>query len=69
LSDQIDSYLQLIATDGSTVLDFNDDWTGLCSYVYAEAPTSGTYYIRVTAGPFASVTTFDYDLAIRTIGP
>lgn len=43
----LDPVLTLFDTDGTTILDENDDWDGLDSYLEFTLPDSGTYYLRV----------------------
>ena len=62
-----DSLLTLWDTDGTTVLEVNDDYdSSLNSRIEWMAPTSGTYYLTVENADFIS--TGDYVLFIRAVG-
>jgi len=46
---QLDATLQLIASDGTTLLAFNDDFDGFDSRISYFIPTSGRYYVVIRA--------------------
>lgn len=61
----LDSYLEVLGTDGATVLAFDDDGgDGLCSRALAKGLQPGTYYARVTASPDGNTPTFAYSLTL-----
>ncbi len=64
----IDSDLQLLAPDGVTQLQFNDDISGAtdwCSSVTASGLAAGTYYLRVrSSAQFDADGTFGYGLDV-----
>ena len=58
-----DSFIQIIDTDGSTIITSdNDGGDGLCSRALAASVNPGTYFVRVSAGP--STPTFPYTLGV-----
>jgi cysteine-rich repeat protein len=63
--ERLDSLIEILDTNGSTVLSTDDDsGEGLCARASAWALGVGTYYVRVTASPNAenSAATFPYRL-------
>ncbi len=65
---ELDSFLEILGTDGSSVLASDDDGgQGACAKATATGLSPGSvYFIRVTASSFGGVTTFPYRLAIQT---
>jgi hypothetical protein len=61
----IDSYLELYASDGTTMIASDEDTVGYCSTITQMNPMPGTYYARVQTSQFAN-TTFAYKLVITT---
>jgi len=60
----LDSYLELLAPNGSSVLDEDDDGgAGFCSVVSASNLSAGTYFVRVRAS--GTATTFPYVLNVH----
>jgi subtilisin family serine protease len=58
-----DSVLALYGRDGTTLLSWNDDWgSGLASRIAWTAPTSGTYYLEVSA--YSATQTGSYQLSL-----
>lgn len=64
----IDSELQILDTDGSTELAFNDDISGFgnfCSAASVDDLAAGTYYLRISASEqFCMDCEFDYTVVI-----
>lgn len=63
----IDSEIEIIDTDGSTSLAFNDDlgFASFCSSATADMLAGGTYYVRVAASAqFCPTCTFDYSVIL-----
>jgi len=63
----IDSELEILDTDGTTQLAFNDDlgFASYCSSVTADALAGGTYYVRVAASlQFCELCMFDYSVIL-----
>lgn len=46
-----DPFLELLDSDGTTVVAENDDYNGTCARVIAEDIDAGTYYVRVSESP------------------
>ena len=69
LSGELDSYLEVLDSDGVTVLVGDDDsGTGACSRVIATGLSAGlTYYVRVKAYPSGGTPTFPYRLDVTII--
>ena len=65
-SGQLDSYVEILDRDGTTVLNGDDDrGTGYCSLALAWGLAAGKYYVRVTAS--GATPTFAYQLLIRRV--
>ena len=64
-----DTYLYLYATDGTTLLAANDDYSGtLSSRIEWVAPSAGTYFVAVKHwNPNAGGCGTGYDLAVSTL--
>ncbi len=61
----LDSYIDIIGTDGSTVIASDDDsGSGLCAHAVASGLAAGTYYVRVKASSFGDTPTFPYVLHV-----
>ena len=61
---ELDSYVEILDKDGTTVLNGDDDrGPGYCSLALAWGLSIGRYYVRVTAS--GSTPTFAYQLLIR----
>jgi cysteine-rich repeat protein len=61
----LDSAIDIIGTDGTTVIASDDDsGSGLCAHAVASGLAAGTYYVRVKASPFADTPTFPYVLNV-----
>jgi cysteine-rich repeat protein len=61
----LDTVVDILDTNGSTVLATNDDGgDGSCSLAEATAPAAGTYHVRVRASTIADPVTFGYVLAV-----
>ena len=64
-SGALDSYLEILDKNGSTLLTTDDDGgVGTCSSAQATNLAAGTYYVRVSASPKASIPTFAYKLSL-----
>jgi cysteine-rich repeat protein len=64
-SGALDSYLEILDKNGSTLLTTDDDGgVGTCSSAQATTLAPGTYYARVSASPKASIPTFAYKLTL-----
>jgi hypothetical protein len=67
----IDSEIQVLDTDGSTELAFNDDispFGNFCSRVSVSDLAAGTYFLRVAASQdFCMACTFDYSVIIDVL--
>jgi cysteine-rich repeat protein len=63
-NDEVDSFLELRAGDGSLVLSDDDSGEGKCSNVSAPGLGAGTYYAVVKAAPGANPATFAYKLFV-----
>jgi cysteine-rich repeat protein len=62
---QMDSYIELLAADGQTVIGDDDDGgDGHCARLIASRLLAGTYYVRVKAAPGGSAPTFPYRLDV-----
>lgn len=62
---QIDSYMELVAPDGISVLAADDNGgEGLCSGVSVSNLAAGNYYLLVKAAPGANPATFSYKIAL-----
>jgi cysteine-rich repeat protein len=60
-----DTFLELLDSDGTTVLDQDDDEAdGYCSRVLASGLSQGTYYLKVSAASAADFPTFPYRLLV-----
>jgi cysteine-rich repeat protein len=60
----LDSYLEILGTDGTSVLADNDDYGGgYCSRTTAWSLVPGKYYVRVTAS--SATPSFAYGLTLR----
>jgi cysteine-rich repeat protein len=61
----IDSEIEILGTNGSTVLASDDDnGEGACSFTAAAGLASGVYYVRVKASALAAGTAFGYGLVV-----
>lgn len=61
----LDSYLEILDKNGATLLTTDDDGgVGTCSSAQATNLTPGTYYVRVSASPKATLATFAYKLSV-----
>jgi cysteine-rich repeat protein len=61
----LDSLVQIIDTDGTTVLESDDDGgIGTCSDAIATGLDAGTYYVRVAAAPLGTTPVFPYRLDV-----
>lgn len=59
----IDNIIEILGTDGSTILATDDDnGEGYCAYAAADNLPAGTYYVRVKAGPLNINTPFSYGI-------
>jgi cysteine-rich repeat protein len=66
-SGALDSYLEILDKNGSTLLTTDDDGgVGACSSAQAGGLAAGTYYARVSASPKAVNATFAYKLVATT---
>jgi hypothetical protein len=64
-----DTKLEIYDTDGTTVIDSNDDGgAGYCSLLTVPALKAGTYYVRVFASDLSSSPTMGYKLNV-TVTP
>jgi cysteine-rich repeat protein len=64
-SGRADTFLELLDTDASAVLDSDDDeGDGYCSRVLASSLAKGTYYLRISAAEAAAFSTFPYRLVV-----
>ncbi|MBM4357036.1 MAG: DVUA0089 family protein [Deltaproteobacteria bacterium] len=62
----IDSYLELIGSDGTTILAANDDMGGITAKVSKTGLAVGTYYLRLSAAPGAPPNhTFAYRWSVK----
>lgn len=62
----LDSYLELYGTNGTSLLQADDDTgVGYCSYLETTVLPAGTYYLRVSASPFDPLVSFFYGLQIQ----
>jgi len=62
---QLDSFVEILAANGSTVLASDDDTgAGYCSFAEATGLAAGTYFVRVKSAPFQPNATFLYSLAL-----
>jgi cysteine-rich repeat protein len=60
-----DTYLELLDSDGTAVLDQDDDESdGYCSRVLASGLPGGNYYVKVSAAPATDFPTFPYRLLV-----
>ncbi len=61
----LDSFVEIIGTDGTTVLASDDDsGAGLCAHAAVSGLAAGTYYVRVQASSAGSIPTFPYLLNV-----
>lgn len=61
----IDSEIEILGTNGSTVLASDDDnGEGACSFAAAAGLAAGVYYVRVKASALAAGTAFAYGLVV-----
>jgi cysteine-rich repeat protein len=61
----LDSYIEILGTDGTTVLASDDDGgSGLCSHAVASNLAAGTYYVMVKASDSGFTPTFPYVLHV-----
>jgi cysteine-rich repeat protein len=64
-SGRADTFLELLGTNASSVLDSDDDGgDGYCSRVLASGLGEGTYYLRVSAAEAADFRAFPYRLLV-----
>ncbi len=64
-SGALDSYLEILDQNGATLLTTDDDGgVGNCSSAQATTLAPGTYFVRVSASPKASIPTFAYKLGL-----
>ncbi len=62
---ELDAYLEILDTDGVTVLAEDDDsGDGYCAHTSAAGLGAGTYYVRVKASPADPSVTFPYHLSL-----
>lgn len=61
----IDPYLWLLDSDGSSVLEKNDDYNGTCPRVIAEDLAAGTYYLKVAESPNSVGQRSDFPYRLR----
>lgn len=65
---EIDSVVEIIAADGTTVLASDDDsGEGYCASATAPSLAMGNYFVRIAAAPKSAVKTFIYALRIDQI--
>ena len=65
LANDLDSYLEILGTDGATVLQFDDNaGVGYCSAATATGLSAGTYFVRTRAAPLVPGATFFYELVV-----
>ncbi len=65
---ELDSYVEILAGDGTTVLASDDDaGEGLCSKAIVGSLAVGNYFVRVSAAPKAGTPSFIYQLKIDQI--
>ncbi|WP_437979060.1 DVUA0089 family protein [Sorangium sp. So ce295] len=65
---QIDSYIEILGEDGTTVLASDDDsGVGNCSYASLTDLAAGTYYVRVRAASLVPDATFFYRLNVTLL--
>jgi hypothetical protein len=65
LGTNCDTVLCLYDTDGTTLIECNDDYGSLASRIEWQAPSSGTYFAMVRHhNPTASCSNTNYDLSI-----
>ncbi|MDC0676435.1 pre-peptidase C-terminal domain-containing protein [Sorangium atrum] len=68
LRGQIDSYIEILGNDGTTVLASDDDsGVGYCSYASLTDLAAGTYYVRLRAAPLVPDATFFYRLNVTLL--
>lgn len=61
----LDNILEILGTDGSTVLASDDDnGEGYCAFTAAAGLSAGKYFVRVKAGPLDPSATFPYGISI-----
>ncbi|MBW2457329.1 MAG: pre-peptidase C-terminal domain-containing protein [Deltaproteobacteria bacterium] len=66
----LDSKLELLNDQGIVLIAVNDDnGANFCSQLVVEAPTTGTYYLRLTGSPWCGGCTFDYSLFVDVVAP
>lgn len=65
----LDAVLALFDTDGVTLLDFNDDFSGLDSRIVFEIPSDGTYFVAIQDFDGAGSATHTYSLSIGEVFP
>jgi hypothetical protein len=67
----LDSYVEILGTDGTTVLAENEDISvyDWCSSASATIATAGTYFVRVRSSDYAPTDTFVYGLDVTLTGP
>lgn len=66
----MDTVIDILATDGTTVLASDDDGgTGRCSLAVKSGLSPGTYYVRISAAPGSTPTTFPYQLTVTSTSP
>jgi cysteine-rich repeat protein len=64
-SGALDSYLEILDKNGSSLLTTDDDGgVGTCSSAQAGGLAAGTYFVRVSASPKAAIKTFAYKLSL-----
>ncbi len=57
----LDSHLEVLGTDGTTILGEDDDsGLGFCDRIELVGLDPGTYFVRVSASPFGLAPTFPY---------
>jgi cysteine-rich repeat protein len=65
---EIDSFVEIIAADGTTVVVSDDDaGEGYCSRAIAPLLPVGNYFVRIAAAPKAGTPSFIYQLSIEQI--
>ena len=64
----LDSYVEFIAPDGTTIVDSDDDGgDGYCSVNFLAGMPAGTYFVSVRAGNKADPVTFAYQLRLTVM--
>lgn len=65
---EIDSFVEIIAANGTTVLASDDDaGEGFCARAVAPSLAMGNYFVRISAAPKSGTPSFFYQLVINQI--